>query len=109
VSAALKTLKEAQARIAELRTLIDRANRQYYELDQPEMTDAEYDALFRELVDLETQYPELITPDSPTQRVGGPPSDVFACRTPSIAMRSVTSTNASTGRSARSPSSTSRS
>jgi DNA ligase (NAD+) len=89
VSAALKTLEQAQARIAELRTLIDRANRQYYELDQPEMTDAEYDALFRELVDLETQYPELITPDSPTQRVGGPPSDVFAKvthRTPMLSL-----------------------
>ena len=55
-------LEEAQARVLELRTLIDRANRQYYELDQPEITDAEYDALFRELVDLETQHPELITP-----------------------------------------------
>ena len=57
--------EEAQARVIELRALIERANRQYYELDQPEITDAEYDALFRELVELETQYPELITPDSP--------------------------------------------
>jgi len=65
VSSAVKTLQGAQARVLELRTEIDRANRQYYELDQPEITDAEYDALFRELVDLETQYPELITPDSP--------------------------------------------
>ncbi|HXM53670.1 MAG TPA: hypothetical protein VN913_10365, partial [Candidatus Binatus sp.] len=71
-------LEQAQARVVELRTLIERANRQYYELDQPEITDAEYDALFRELVELETEYPELITPDSPTQRVGGPPSDAFA-------------------------------
>ena len=82
-------LEEAQARVLELRTLIDRANRQYYELDQPEITDAEYDALFRELVDLETRYPELITPDSPTQRVGGPPSDAFAKvthRTPMLSL-----------------------
>jgi len=82
-------LDEAQARVLELRTLIDRANRQYYELDQPEITDAEYDALFRELVDLETQYPELITPDSPTQRVGGPPSNAFAKvthRTPMLSL-----------------------
>jgi len=43
-------LEQARARVLELRTLIDRANRQYYELDQPEITDAEYDALFRELV-----------------------------------------------------------
>jgi DNA ligase (NAD+) len=82
-------LEKAQARVLELRKLIDRANRQYYELDQPEITDAEYDALFRELVELETQYPELITPDSPTQRVGGPPSNAFAKvihRTPMLSL-----------------------
>ena len=81
--------QQAQARVLELRTLIERANRQYYQLDQPEITDAEYDALFRELVELETQYPELITPDSPTQRVGGPPSDAFAKvthRTPMLSL-----------------------
>lgn len=69
--------------------MIERANRQYYELDQPEITDAEYDALFRELVELETQYPELITPESPTQRVGGTPSDAFAKvthRTPMLSL-----------------------
>src|SRR5205085_11593012 len=67
----------------------DRANRQYYVLDNPEITDAEYDALFRELVDLETQYPQLITSDSPTQRVGGVPSDAFAKvthRTPMLSL-----------------------
>jgi DNA ligase (NAD+) len=72
-----------------LRKLIDEANRQYYVLDQPEITDAEYDELFRELVELETQYPELVTPDSPTQRVGGPPSDAFAKvrhRTPMLSL-----------------------
>jgi DNA ligase (NAD+) len=82
-------LEQAQARVVELRMVIERANRQYYELDQPEITDAEYDALFRELVELETQYPELITPDSPTQRVGGPPSDAFAKvthRTPMLSL-----------------------
>ena len=81
--------QQARARVLELRTLIERANRQYYQLDQPEITDAEYDALFRELVELETQYPELITPDSPTQRVGGPPSDAFAKvthRTPMLSL-----------------------
>jgi len=89
VNTALKANQEAQARVLELRSLIERANRQYYELDQPEITDAEYDALFRELVDLETQYPELITPDSPSQRVGGPPSDAFAKvthRTPMLSL-----------------------
>jgi DNA ligase (NAD+) len=82
-------IEVAQARVLELRKLIDRANRQYYVLDQPEITDAEYDALFRELLALETQYPELVTPDSPTQRVGGPPSDAFAKvthRTPMLSL-----------------------
>jgi len=81
--------EEAQARVLELRKQIERANKQYYVLDQPEITDAEYDALFRELVELETQYPELVTPDSPTQRVGGPPSDAFAKvthRTPMLSL-----------------------
>jgi DNA ligase (NAD+) len=82
-------IEQAQARILELRELINRANRQYYVLDQPEITDAEYDALFSELVQLETQYPELVTPDSPTQRVGGPPSDAFGKvthRTPMLSL-----------------------
>jgi DNA ligase (NAD+) len=62
------------ARAAELRARIERANRAYYEQDAPEITDAEWDALFRELVELEEAHPELRTPDSPTQRVGGAPS-----------------------------------
>jgi DNA ligase (NAD+) len=66
------------ARAAELRHAIDRANRAYHELDAPEITDAEYDALFRELVELEEAHPELRTPDSPTQRVGGAPSGALA-------------------------------
>ncbi|TMC43408.1 MAG: NAD-dependent DNA ligase LigA, partial [Chloroflexi bacterium] len=90
MSAAVKTLEQAQARVLELRKVIDRASRQYYVLDQPEITDAEYDALFRELVELETQYPELITPDSPTQRVGGPPSDAFGKVTHRTPMLSLT-------------------
>jgi DNA ligase (NAD+) len=60
----------ASARHAELVEAVDRANRLYYEEDAPELTDAEYDALFRELVALETAFPALRTPDSPTQRVG---------------------------------------
>jgi DNA ligase (NAD+) len=62
------------ARAAELREAIERANSLYYEQDAPEISDAEYDALFRELVELEEDHPELRTPDSPTQRVGGAPS-----------------------------------
>jgi DNA ligase (NAD+) len=82
-------IDDARARVLELRRLIDEANRQYYVLDNPEITDAEYDALFRELVGLETEHPELVTPDSPTQRVGGPPSDAFAKvthRTPMLSL-----------------------
>lgn len=63
---------EAQARAAELREMLERANRLYHEQDAPELTDAEYDRLFRELSDLEATHPELQTPDSPTLRVGAP-------------------------------------
>jgi DNA ligase (NAD+) len=49
----------------------------YYVLDAPVVSDAEYDALWRELVELETEHPELVTPDSPTQRVPGEPSERF--------------------------------
>jgi DNA ligase (NAD+) len=58
------------ARVAELRAVIERANRLYYEEDAPELTDAEYDRLFRELEDLEAAHPDLASPDSPTRRVG---------------------------------------
>ena len=64
----------AAARHAELAETIDRANRLYYEDDAPELTDPEYDALFRELVGLEVAHPSLRTPESPTQRVGGTPA-----------------------------------
>jgi len=58
-------------RVATLRKELEDANKQYYGLDQPRITDSEYDALLRELLDLEAQHPNWITPDSPTQRVGG--------------------------------------
>lgn len=70
-------LFSAPARIEELRRLIERHNRLYYQEDRPEITDAEYDALFRELLVLEEQHPELVTPDSPTQRVGSTPVEKF--------------------------------
>lgn len=60
-------------RADELRQTLDYHNYRYYVLDTPEMSDSEWDKLFRELVDLEAQHPELQTPDSPTQRVGAPP------------------------------------
>ena len=64
----------AATRHADLAEQIRRANRLYYAEDAPELSDAEYDALFRELVALEAAFPALITPDSPTQRVGGAPA-----------------------------------
>ncbi len=64
----------AAARINELRQAIDRANRQYYIEDAPELADAEYDRLFRELQALERDHPDLLTPDSPTQRIGSEPA-----------------------------------
>lgn len=69
--------KEARARADELRRVVDHHAHQYHVLDTPEISDAEYDKLFRELLDLETRYPGLQTPDSPTQRVGGAPSEAF--------------------------------
>ncbi|HZS79469.1 MAG TPA: NAD-dependent DNA ligase LigA [Ktedonobacteraceae bacterium] len=65
------------ARVAELRHQIEEANYEYYVLDNPHLTDAEYDSLMRELQQLEQEHPELQSPDSPTQRVGaGPVQDV---------------------------------
>ena len=71
-------LKRARAEIDKLREQINRHNHLYYVLDNPELTDAEYDALMRRLEALETEHPELLTPDSPTQRVGASPSEKFA-------------------------------
>ncbi|MBD2099186.1 NAD-dependent DNA ligase LigA [Trichocoleus sp. FACHB-591] len=65
------------ARVLELRKLVQKASYEYYVLDAPAMEDAVYDQLYRELKDLEIQYPELITPDSPTQRVGERPASQF--------------------------------
>jgi DNA ligase (NAD+) len=67
-----------ERRAADLRARIDQANYEYYILDQPTLDDAAYDALLRELQDLEAAHPELVTPDSPTQRVGAAPSSRFA-------------------------------
>jgi DNA ligase (NAD+) len=68
----------AAQRAARLREQIDRANYAYYVLDAPEITDAEYDRLFRDLQELETAHPELRSPDSPTQRVGAPVASSLA-------------------------------
>src|SRR5271166_2018452 len=70
-------MKDPAAEIQNLREDLRRHERLYYVLDQPEISDAEYDALMRELRDLESRHPELLTPDSPTQRVGGKPREGF--------------------------------
>jgi len=69
--------QSAADRIEELRELIRRHDHLYYVLDSPELSDAEYDVLFRELQELEDIFPDLRTPDSPTQRVGGEPLSAF--------------------------------
>jgi len=68
----------AERRVAELREKIEKANYEYHVLDQPTIADEAYDALMRELQSLEAAHPELVTPESPTQRVGAPASTRFA-------------------------------
>ena len=72
------TLRDAEARARALRERLDDANYKYHVLDEPEIPDAEYDRLLRELVELEQEHPELVTGDSPTQRVGSAAIDAFA-------------------------------
>ena len=67
-----------QKRVAELREQIEKANYEYHVLDAPTIADEAYDALMRELQELEAKHPELVTPESPTQRVGAPASNRFA-------------------------------
>jgi len=68
---------EVKQRIEKLRTLLNYHNHRYYVLDSPEISDEEYDELMQELRELEAEHPELITPDSPTQRIGAPPVEEF--------------------------------
>ena len=82
-------LEQAKKRVQELRGLIDYNNHLYYDQDAPELEDFQYDALTRELRELEAAYPELVTPDSPTQRVGGAPSSRFAKVTHAVKMESL--------------------
>ena len=83
------TLEQAQQRVLELRRVIEYNNRLYYDQDAPELEDYEYDALNRELKDLEAEFPQLVTPDSPTQHVGGTPSGKFAKVTHAVKMESL--------------------
>ena len=71
------TLQEAEARVLRLREIIELNAKLYYEKDAPQISDSEYDALFRELCDLEAAFPSLDSPTSPTKRVGGKALDQF--------------------------------
>ncbi len=82
----------ARERIEELRKVLTEANYRYYVLDRPTMSDAEYDALFRELVELERRFPQFQTPDSPTMRVGAPIATAFGAvphETPMLSLDNV--------------------
>jgi DNA ligase (NAD+) len=74
---ATRTQKDVQKRLDELREEVNHHLYRYHVLDQPEISDADYDRLYDELKALEEEHPDLITPDSPTQRVGAPPSERF--------------------------------
>jgi len=74
---AAPAIKDVQARLDELRVELNHHLYRYHVLDDPEISDAAYDRLYDELKALEEEHPDLITPDSPTQRVGAPPSDKF--------------------------------
>jgi len=80
---------DLKKRLGFLRTEIERHNRLYYQEDAPEISDYEYDQLFRELKELEEAHPELITPDSPTRRVGAEPVEKFAPVEHSVPMLSL--------------------
>src|SRR6202021_765830 len=77
-SIAASLLEQAAKRIDELREELRHHEYQYHVLDSPEISDAEYDARMRELRMLEARHPELVTPDSPSQRVGGKPKEGFS-------------------------------
>jgi DNA ligase (NAD+) len=81
--------KKAAARVSNLRELLERYNYRYHALDDPEVPDAEYDRLMLELRALETQYPQLLTPDSPTMRVGAAPVAAFGTVRHRVAMLSL--------------------
>jgi DNA ligase (NAD+) len=83
------TLTEIAARMRALRDRIEDANHRYHVLDDPTISDAEYDELLRQLRELEADHPELATPDSPTQRVGAAPSEAFSAYRHAVPMLSL--------------------
>jgi DNA ligase (NAD+) len=88
----MTTRASAERRARELRDEIRRHEHLYYVLHSPEISDQEYDALERELRDIEERFPELVTPDSPTQRVGETPSEEFETFTHRVRMLSLDNT-----------------
>ena len=85
----MEEMKTARNRAAALRELLEEYSYRYYVLDDPAVSDAEYDVLYRELVAIEETYPELVTPDSPTQRVGGAVSEGFEKFTHTLPLQSL--------------------
>ena len=85
----------ARDRIVKLRRAIEDHNRRYFEEAAPSISDREYDRLFRELSDLETRFPNLAAPDSPTQRVGGKPLKAFGQIMHRVPMLSLDNTSSS--------------
>ena len=93
----LKPIGSRAQRVKELHLQLHAHAHSYYVLDAPSIPDAEYDKLFKELQSLEAQHPELLTPDSPTQRVGGKALDAFASvrhKVPMLSIRTETDTEA---------------
>lgn len=82
-------INEAKKRLSELKAVIEKANRNYYDLDAPTLEDDEYDALMHELRGIEQQFPELLTEDSPSQRVGGTAQTTFEKVTHAVQMGSL--------------------
>lgn len=82
-------LEQARRRAEELRVIIEKNNRLYYDQDAPELEDFEYDALNRELKAIEAEYPQLVTASSPTQHVGGTASAKFSKVTHTVKMESL--------------------
>ena len=82
-------LEQAKKRAAELREVIEKNNRLYYDQDAPELEDYQYDALVRELKGIEAEYPQLVTPASPTQHVGGTASSKFSKVAHAVKMESL--------------------
>ena len=85
----LGAVTEPEQRITELRAEVAHHNRLYHELDAPEIPDADFDALVRELRALEVQFPEFVVPDSPTQSIGGAASAAFEPVTHAVPMTSL--------------------